>query len=49
MPLPVPGLAALNTPVLGAVLMVARAQLRRRWPGLVAIALLVGLVGGVVG
>lgn len=36
-------------PVLGAVGMVARAQLRRRWVTLVAIGLLIGLAGAVVG
>ncbi|WP_051466132.1 FtsX-like permease family protein [Pseudofrankia saprophytica] len=36
-------------PVFGAVRMIALGQLRRRWPSLVALGLLVGLVGAVVG
>src|SRR5437667_12530797 len=37
-----------NGPVVQAVWMAARAQLRRRWGATVALALLVGLAGGVV-
>jgi hypothetical protein len=36
-------------PLLGAVALVARTQLRRRWPALVAIGLLIGLAGAVAG
>src|SRR5438067_7884861 len=37
-----------NGPVVQAVWMAARAQLRRRWGATVALILLVGLAGGVV-
>jgi|GEM_PF-1324637 len=39
----------MGAPVFGAARMIALEQLRRRWPSLIALGLLVGLVGGVVG
>src|SRR5438874_3975016 len=46
--LPVTAAPAQNEPVVQAVWMAARAQLRRRWGATVALVLLVGLAGGVV-
>ena len=46
--LPVTAGRSHNGPVVQAVWMAARAQLRRRWGATVALVLLVGLAGGVV-
>src|SRR5438128_12147173 len=46
--LPVRAASAQNGAGVAAVWMAARAQLRRRWGATVALALLVGLAGGVV-
>src|SRR5436305_12080544 len=46
--LPLMAWRAQNGPVVQAVWMAARAQLRRRWGATVALILLVGLTGGVV-